>query len=245
MYGADFTTNATDSVYTFSQTTGEMFINGVSQGDPSGNKILMTIWDGGGNDTIDASNYAGGVTVDLRPGEFSTFDPAQLANRLALQNLTAMAPGNIAMSLLYNNDGRSLIENATGGAGNDIFVGNSADNVLDGGVGGSDTVIFTGTTGVNVTLNDTGADVVVTHGGETDTLRSIENVTGTIPADTLVGNSQDNTLNGGAGGADNLSGGGGNDRLIGGSFSTTTTTSAPSRPDIDKPASINNGSIAT
>jgi Ca2+-binding RTX toxin-like protein len=46
------------------------------------------------------------------------------------------------MSLLYNNDSRSLIENATGGAGNDIFVGNTANNVLDGGAG-SDTVIFT------------------------------------------------------------------------------------------------------
>jgi len=32
MYGADFTMNATNSVYTFSKTTGEMFINGVSQG---------------------------------------------------------------------------------------------------------------------------------------------------------------------------------------------------------------------
>ena len=82
------------------------------------------------------------------------------------------------MSLLYNNDTRSLIENATGGAGNDIFVGNIANNVLDGGAG-SDTVIFTGTTGVTVTLNDTGADVIVTHDGETDTLRSIENIGGT------------------------------------------------------------------
>jgi hypothetical protein len=32
MYGANFGTNNGDSVYTFSQTTGEMFINGVGQG---------------------------------------------------------------------------------------------------------------------------------------------------------------------------------------------------------------------
>ena len=37
-------------------------------------------------------------------------------------------------------------------------------------------MIFTNTTGVNVTLNDTGADVIVNHDGETDTLRSIENI---------------------------------------------------------------------
>jgi Ca2+-binding RTX toxin-like protein len=244
MYGANYNTNAGDSVYTFSQTTGEMFINGVGQGAPSGNKIFLTIWDGGGNDTIDASNYANGVTIDLRPGEFSTVDQAQLANSLAYQNLVSLAPGNFAMSLLYNNDARSLIENAKGGAGNDVFVGNTANNILDGGAG-SDAVIFTGTTGVNVTLNDTGADVIVNHDGETDTLRNIENIGGTVGNDTLTGNSQNNILSGGAGGADTLSGGAGDDRLIGGGFTTTTTVSAPSQPDITKPGSTNNGSIAT
>jgi Ca2+-binding RTX toxin-like protein len=244
MYGANYATNATDSVYTFSQTTGEMFINGVGQGAPSGNKIYLTIWDGGGNDTIDASNYANGVTVDLRPGEFSTFDQAQLANNLAAQNLVNLAPGNIAMSLLYNNDARSLIENVIGGVGNDVFIGNSANNILDGGAG-SDTVIFTGITGINATLNDAGTDVIVSHDGETDTLRSIENIQGTVGNDTLTGNSQNNTLSGGAGGADTLTGGGGDDRLIGGGYTTTTTYAAPSQPDITKPASTNNGSIAT
>jgi Ca2+-binding RTX toxin-like protein len=244
LYGANYNTNSGDSVYTFSQTTGEMFINGVGQGAPSGNKIYLTVWDGGGNDTIDASNYANGVTIDLRPGEFSTMDQSQLANNLAYQNLVNLAPGNIAMSLLYNNDTRSLIENARGGAGNDVFVGNSANNILDGGAG-SDTVIFTGTTGVNVTLNDAGTDVIVSHDGETDTLRSIENIQGTIGNDTLIGNSQNNTLSGGAGGADTLSGGAGDDRLIGGGFTTTTTYSAPSQVDITKDASTNNGSIAT
>ena len=218
MYGANFNTNSGDSTYTFSNTTGEMFINGVGQGAPSANKIFLTIWDGGGNDTIDASNYSGGVTIDLRPGEFSTVDQGQLVNNLAYQNLLNLAPGNFAMSLLYNNDSRSLIENAKGGTGNDIFVGNTANNILDGGAG-SDTVIFTNPTGVSVTLNNTGADVIVTHDGETDTLRSIENIGGTAGNDTLIGNSENNTLTGGSGGADVLSGGAGDDRLIGGGFS--------------------------
>jgi Ca2+-binding RTX toxin-like protein len=245
LYGANFNTNSGDSVYTFSQTTGEMFINGVGQGAPSGNRIFLTIWDGGGNDTIDASNYANGVTIDLRPGEFSTVDQAQLVNNLAFQNVgVAMAPGNFAMSLLYNNDVRSLIENATGGTGNDIFIGNTANNVLDGGAG-SDSVIFTNPTGVNLTLNDTNTDVIVTHDGETDTLRSIENIGGTSGNDTITGNSLDNLLTGGSGGTDVLNGGGGADRLVGGGFTTTTTFSAPSQPDITKPQSTNNNSIAT
>jgi Ca2+-binding RTX toxin-like protein len=244
MYGANYTTNDGDTVYTFSQTTGEMFVNGVGQGEPSGNKIFLTVWDGGGKDTINVSNYSNGVTVDLRPGEFSTFDQSQLANSLAYQGLTSLAPGNIAMSLLYNNDSRSLIENTVGGAGNDVLVGNTANNVLDGGAG-SDAVIFTNATGVTVTLNDTGANVIVSHDGETDTLRNIENIGGTIGNDTLTGNSQNNILSGGTGGADTLSGGAGDDRLIGGGFTTTTTVSAPSQPDITKPQSTNNGSIAT
>ncbi|RZT44891.1 Ca2+-binding RTX toxin-like protein [Sphingomonas sp. BK036] len=244
MYGANYTTNAGDTVYTFSQTTGEMFVDGVGQGAPSGNKIFLTVWDGGGNDTINVSNYSNGVTVDLRPGEFSTFDQSQLANSLAYQGLTSLAPGNIAMSLLYNNDSRSLIENVVGGAGNDVLVGNTANNILDGGAG-SDAVIFTNTTGVTVTLNDTGADVIVSHDGETDTLRNIENIGGTVGNDTLTGNSQNNILSGGTGGADTLSGGAGDDRLVGGGFTTTTTFSAPSQADITKPQSTDNGSIAT
>jgi Ca2+-binding RTX toxin-like protein len=247
LYGANFNTNSGDTVYTFSQTTGEMFVNGVGQGAPAGNKIFLTIWDGDGNDTIDASNYANGVTIDLRPGEFSTVDQNQLVNNLAYQNLVNLAPGNFAMSLLYNNDVRSLIENATGGAGNDIFIGNIANNVLDGGVGGSDTVIFTSATGVNVTLNDTNTDVIVNHDGETDTLRSIENIGGTSGNDTITGNSLDNVLTGGSGGTDVLSGNDGNDRLIGGGFTVTTNFipgSPPSQPDITKAQATNNNSIA-
>ena len=193
------------------------------------------------------SNYANGVTIDLRPGEFSTFDQAQLANNLAYQNLTDAGAGQRRHVAALQQRRRSLIENAKGGAGNDIFVGNTANNVLDGGAG-SDTVIFTGPTGVTVTLNDTGADVIVTHDGETDTLRSIENIGGTSGNDTLTGNSQDNILIGGSGGADTLTGGAGNDRLIGGGFTVDhdhVRPDAPSQPDITKPQATNNGSIAT
>src|SRR5207237_1723307 len=64
MYGADYTTNATNTTYTFSSTTGEMFINGVGQEAPghghggAANRVFRTIWDGGGVDTYNFSNYA-------------------------------------------------------------------------------------------------------------------------------------------------------------------------------------------
>jgi VCBS repeat-containing protein len=148
MYGANYNTNSGDTVYKWSPTTGEMFINGVGQGAPAGNKIFMTMWDGGGNDTYDFSNYTTNLTVNLNPGGWTTVSATQLASLGGGK----MAAGNIANSLLFNGDTRSLIENAIGGSGNDKIIGNIADNrltggrgndVLDGGLG-TDTAWYSG-----------------------------------------------------------------------------------------------------
>ena len=72
LYGANYTTNAGDTVYKWNPTTGQKSINGVGQGAPAGNKIFMTIWDGGGHDTYDFSNYTTNLTVDLTPGGWTT-----------------------------------------------------------------------------------------------------------------------------------------------------------------------------
>src|SRR5262245_29347588 len=159
MYGANFNTNSGNSTYSWSTTTGEMFINGTGRGTPAANKIFLTIWDGGGTDTYNFSNYATGVTVDLRPGQWSTASVAQLA--LLHYDGSKVAAGNIANSLLYNGDLRSLIENAIGGTASDLLIGNVANNLLDGGAGndrligdagndtlqggaGTDTAVFSG-----------------------------------------------------------------------------------------------------
>ena len=55
MYGANYGTNAGDSVYRWNPATGEMSINGAGQGAPGANRILLTVWDGGGNDTYETS----------------------------------------------------------------------------------------------------------------------------------------------------------------------------------------------
>ena len=51
LYGANYDHQSGDTVYSFSPTTGEMFIDGVSQGATYRSKIFLTVWDGGGNDT--------------------------------------------------------------------------------------------------------------------------------------------------------------------------------------------------
>ena len=71
LYGANFNTYAGNTVYTWSPTTGETFIDGVGQGASSANKVYEAIWDGGGIDTYNLSNYSTNLLVDLYPGEWS------------------------------------------------------------------------------------------------------------------------------------------------------------------------------
>jgi serralysin len=133
MYGADFTTNSGNTVYRWNPSTGQQFVNGVGQGVPGENRIFTTIWDGGGTDTYDFSNYRVELEIDLRPGAWTSLTLYQTA---ALGFLH-FARGNIANSLLYQGDLRSLIENATGGLADDIINGNQIANLLKGG-GGAD-----------------------------------------------------------------------------------------------------------
>ncbi len=148
MHGANYNTNAGDTVYSWSVSTGEMLINGIGKGAPAGNKIFMTIWDGGGVDTYNFANYTTGLKVDLNPGAWTTASSTQLASLSSGK----VAAGNIANALLYNNSSASLIEKVVGGSGKDTILGNAAANVLTGGRGndildgrgGSDTAAFSG-----------------------------------------------------------------------------------------------------
>ncbi|MFC4170477.1 M10 family metallopeptidase C-terminal domain-containing protein [Microvirga sp. GCM10011540] len=159
MYGANYSTNSGNTTYSWSPTTGEMSVNGTGQGAPGGNRIFQTVWDGGGTDTYDFSQYSGALKVDLQPGGWTTTSTTQLAK--LHYNGSKIAAGNIANALLYKGDGRSLIENAIGGSGNDTLIGNQAANVLKGAAGndtlmggggddaldggiGSDTAVYSG-----------------------------------------------------------------------------------------------------
>lgn len=160
MYGANFNTNSGNTTYTWSATTGEMFINGVGQGAPGGNRIFLTIWDGNGTDTYDFSNYSTNLTVNLNPGSFSITSSTQLANL----GSSHYAPGNIFNALQFNGDVRSLIENANGGSGNDSITGNAANNVLNGN-NGNDTIISG--LGADTLNGGIGTDILIGDGAVT------------------------------------------------------------------------------
>jgi serralysin len=162
MYGADFTYRSGDTRYGWDPQTGETFIDGIGQGAPgdgaggSANRVFLTIWDGGGTDTYDLSNYAGGAAVDLAPGGFSVLSAGQLAT-LDLRDGTK-ARGNVFNSLLHQDNPASLIENAIGGAGADTLRGNQAANRLEGGAGPD---LLEGRDGPDLLLGGAGADTLV------------------------------------------------------------------------------------
>jgi serralysin len=237
MYGADFTTHSENTTYRWSSASGEMFINGMGQGAPGGNKILLTVWDGGGSDTYDFSNYATALKVDLRPGEWTTTSAAQLA-KLHYSG-SKVAIGNIANALQFQGDTRSLIENAKGGTGSDTITGNAAANALWGN-GGNDRLIggdgndnLVGGAGADRLDGGNGTDLasyanatagivadLYSAGSNTgdaagDTYVSMERLYGSAFNDTLRGDNRANLLNGLAGN-DMLNGRDGNDTLIGG-----------------------------
>ena len=247
LYGANFNTNNTNTTYTFSATTGEMSINGVGQGAPgagaggTSNRIFLTVWDGGGTDTYDFSNYTTNQSINLAPGGWSVLAEGQLA---ALRQEGAQpaifARGNVFNALQFQNDARSQIENANGGSGNDTITGNAADNFLIGnggadslmGAAGNDTMIggagadaFDGGDGAGdwVTYFDAAAPISIFMGnpaagtGEAagDTFANVEFIGLTNGgADTYFGGAGRDTVFG-YGGADILFGNAGNDALYG------------------------------
>lgn len=163
LYGADYSTNATDTTYSFSTATGAMFVDGVDAIAAAGlttyagsDTIFRTIWDGGGIDTYDFSNYTTSLGVDLRPGEWVDLDLDGTAQRAHLGSGN-YARGHIANALQYGDDPGSLIENAVGGSGDDWFIGNTADNTFWGGEGND---LFHDSEGADSYFGEAGIDTV-------------------------------------------------------------------------------------
>lgn len=180
----------------------------------------LAIWDTGGRDTI---TYHGSrdVTLDLRAATLRYED----GGGGFISAADGIAGG-------YTIAAGVLIENATGGNGNDMLIGNDAANVLTGRTG-ADTLIgggnndslhgnsgsdaINGTAGTNLIYGNSGADRL-TGGNGSDTIfgnAGNDIMFGGATGDLLNGGRGDDTLDGGAG-PDILNGGMGRDRLTGG-----------------------------
>jgi serralysin len=157
MYGADLSKNAGHTRYTWDPSDGSLTTAEGKQSEvvfdaPETEVIFMTVWDGGGTDTYDFSEFTTSLRIDLRPGEWvKTFDNSNTADLDGAEG-SIYADGIVANALTvktYDSGGNvlfddpaSLIEKAIAGSGNDELVANATLNSLSGGAG-TDTFIWT------------------------------------------------------------------------------------------------------
>jgi serralysin len=233
LYGANMTTRTGDTIYGWNSNA--VLADGVTAdqiyriGSVTARRIFC-IWDAGGTDTIDGSGYAQNELISLVEGTFSNVGP--LSN---IAGDTQSLIGNI--SIAYG----AVIENATGGSGNDTLIGNAIGNTLIGNAGndilsggaGAD-AMFGGIGDDTYSIDDFGDHAFENANEGTDTVNTsvsyvmeanIENVNllGLNTNDGVLGNALANIINGNGGnngiasgdGNDTINAGAGNDVLDG------------------------------
>lgn len=166
-----------------------------------GNDVLIggegaDVLDGGiGSDTVSYEDRAKAVFVNLYLGQGFN-NSAQGDVYTSIEN----AIGSSLADYLIGSDGANRLD---GRDGDDVLIGGLGGDALVGG-NGIDTASYEDQQGgVFVNL---GLDVGASNAAQGDTFSSIENVTGTMYADVLIGDA----------GVNRLDGGDGNDILIGG-----------------------------
>lgn len=162
IYGANMSTRTGDTIYGFGSNTGLDSYTLTS----AASQRIFTIWDAGGNDTLNFSQFTTGTTINLNPETFSS-GGSRADGGAMLQNI-AIARG-------------VMIENAVGGSGNDTIIGNSGRNTITPGAGndsvdggaGIDTAVINATRSqAQVTVS--GATITVTMGSEIDSFTNLE-----------------------------------------------------------------------
>ena len=181
-----------------------------------------------GGDGADTASYAASdadITVDLSAGA-NTGGHAEGDTLAAMENLL----GSRYADVLTGDAGPNRLD---GGAGNDLLEGKAGADTLVGGHGLDTASYAASAAAVTVNLLDgtaTGGDAAG------DTLDSIEHLTGSAHADTLIGDAGNNVLEGG-GGADTLDGGEGID--------TASYAGSASRVDVRLSGTVVNYGDAT
>ncbi|MFK0312779.1 serralysin family metalloprotease [Pseudomonas sp. NPDC090233] len=133
LYGANYATRSGDTVYGFNSTADRDFYSATS----ASSKVVFAVWDGGGNDTLDFSGFTQNQKINLNEASFS--------------DVGGMV-GNVSIAKGVT------VENAFGGAGNDLLIGNGVANVLKGGAGND---IIYGAGGGDQLWGGAGADTFV------------------------------------------------------------------------------------
>ena len=142
IYGAATSTRTGDTVYGFNSNAGAVFNFATYSPAPA-----LTIYDSGGNDTLDCSGYSAAQTIDLHAGAFSSVGGLVNNIGIALNAVIEKAIGGSGNDTLIASDtgctlsGGGGNDTLIGGAGNDRLIGGSGVDNLTGG-GGADTFVF-------------------------------------------------------------------------------------------------------
>jgi trimeric autotransporter adhesin len=207
-----------------------------------GNTGNNTLAGAGGNDTLDggdgndvlnggigADKMTGGVGNDTyvvddvldqvieAPGEGTDTVRSSLLNYTLTPDVERLTltggadingTGNILDNIITGNSGNNILDGGVGadilkgGGGNDTYiVDNTGDNVQENLGAGTDTVLSS----VNYTLTPNVENLTLTNGAISGTGNDLDNI--------IIGNGEDNFIDGRAG-ADKMAGGSGNDTYI-------------------------------
>ena len=214
--------------------SGDILIGNASNNWLSGGEGNDVLIGGTGNDTASYKWANGSVTVNLGVGTYN-FSPYNYGSGIDFNGQTwGTSTGADGFDTLVGMDrvvGSRFDDTLTGNSGDNVFRGLDGSDTIDGG-SGSDWINYSealtinngptnSTSGITVDLSGVKdangyLSITVADGNEllgsasTDKLKSIENITGTIYNDTLIGDACENTLQG-FGGNDVLKGGAGND----------------------------------
>jgi len=131
LYGANNTYQAGDNIYNFDPVV----------------PFYKSIWDAGGTDTLDLSNFTTNCDINLIPGNYSSI---RYVNQGTGANLY---DGSNNLGIAFG----TIIEIAVGGSGNDNITGNNVNNFLYGGDGND---MLLGGTGNDFLDGGTGVDTV-------------------------------------------------------------------------------------
>jgi Ca2+-binding RTX toxin-like protein len=173
----------------------------------------------GGQGSFDTANYfnsPGAITVDLNPASNQVTNDGQggadtLSNveMISGSNFDDTVTGNGGDNFFFGNGGADIFY---GGAGGDYFEGGAGNDYFDGGDWYDNISYNNATSGITVNLNLETGQISDDGDGGADTIVNVETVSGSIHADTFLGNDGDNQFIGN-GGNDFINGGNGYDQV--------------------------------
>ncbi len=199
------------------------YMAGDTSWDFNGTRQTMTIWDGGGDDTVSAAGYSfGDALIDLRAGFEHVSQIGQAVVLMAFgadiehaigSNQNDTLVGNSLSNELFGSNGRDSLR---GGEANDTLYGGDAIADAD-----DDNDTMAGENGSDIMYGNTGDDLMFGGGNFADLETGSDTIYGGFGADSIYGNAGDDSLFGGGALADpndlgdTIAGGKGADYIIG------------------------------